>query len=304
MRTDLNLLRILLAVHEEGNVTAAARVLGISQPAASAALGRLRQSLEDPLFVRSGSTMTATAHALSIIDKTREVIGIIDRDILARSVFNPQSSAAEFVICLSQIGELLFLPRLFEVVSREAPNCRIRTIHLNPQELSDQLRDGTVDVAVGYFPDLAVANVFQQRLYTHDLVGLVRCGHPVSGNTLTMDAFLTLDHLQVRDGSRSQEMYERFLVENKIKRSIKLRTSHYMSVGAILERSDLIAVVPRDLTYMYTKPWDVSIVELPVCFPLYDLKQHWHARSHKDPQSQWLRQQVRDLFAESDHPVR
>ena len=82
MRTDLNLLRVLLAIYEEGNVTSAARVLGISQPAASAALGRLRGSLDDPLFVRSGSSMIATTRALSIIDKTREVIAIIDRDIL------------------------------------------------------------------------------------------------------------------------------------------------------------------------------------------------------------------------------
>ena len=128
MRTDLNLLRVLLAVHEEGNVTAAAKALGISQPAASAALGRLRRSLDDPLFVRSGSSMTATARALGIIEKTREVIGIIDRDILAAPIFDPRSSTTEFVICLSQIGELLFLPRLYEVMRREAPNLSL--IHI------------------------------------------------------------------------------------------------------------------------------------------------------------------------------
>jgi len=299
MRTDLNLLRVLLAVHEEGNVTAAAKALGISQPAASAALGRLRRSLDDPLFVRSGSSMTATARALGIIEKTREVIGIIDRDILAAPIFDPRSSTTEFVICLSQIGELLFLPRLYEVMRREAPNCRIRTIHLSPQDLSDQLRDGLVDIAIGYFPDLAASNVFQQRLYGHDLVCLLRRGHPATTEALTMDVFLSLEHLQVRDGSRSQEMFEKFLAENKIKRKIKLQTSHYMSVGAILECSDLAVVVPRIMSQMYSELWAVSLVELPASFPSYDVKQYWHARTHKNPHHVWLRHQVRQLFAES-----
>ncbi|WP_447595358.1 LysR family transcriptional regulator [Aquipseudomonas campi] len=296
MRTDLNLLRILLAVYETGNVTAAAKQLGISQPAASAALARLRHSLDDPLFIRTGTAMEATPRAQGIIERTREVIEIIDRDILTSPTFDPTTSEHEFVFCLSEVGEVVFLPALFERLRQAAPHARVRTISLAPEDLTESLHEGRVDSVLGYFPDLTAPNIYQQRLFSHNLACLIRSDHPLAGKPLSLEAFCALEHLQVRDGSRRQEMFEAHLAKAGIRRNIVLQTSHYMSVPSIIERSDLVVVLPRTVANLYTHRLGVSIVEPPIDMPPYDLKHYWHARFHKDPRSVWLRSLIAELF--------
>jgi len=296
MRTDLNLLRVLLAVYETGNVTAAAKRLGMSQPATSAALARLRHSLGDPLFIRSGNVMEATPRAQGIIERTREVIEIIDRDILSGPTFDPATSDQEFVFCLSEVGEVVFLPALFQSLRSAAPNSRIRTVSLAPDELVENLHEGRVDAVLGYFPDLTTPNIYQQRLFSHDLVCLLRLDHPLAGERLSLEDFSRLEHLQVRDGSRRQEMFEAHLTKAGIHRNIVLQTSHYMSVSSIIERSDLIVVLPRTIANMYTHNLNVRMVEPPLDIPRYDLKQYWHARFHEAPRSVWLRRLIMSVF--------
>ncbi|WP_330208604.1 LysR family transcriptional regulator [Pseudomonas sp. Z13] len=298
MRTDLNLLRVLLAIHDCSNVTAAAKRLGISQPAASAALSRLRHSLGDPLFVRSGTTMEPTPRARSIVERTREVIATIDQKILPSPIFNPAQSRETFTFCLSEIGEVVFLPALFDCLRNAAPHARIHCLSLGPKDLHDALREGRVDSALGYFPDLDAPNIYQQRLFSHDLVCLIGRHHRVTGPQLTMEEFCTLEHLQVRDGSRSQEMYESFLAEQGIARNIVLQMSHYMSMSAIIERSDLIAVMPRSVAHIFEKHSAVRMIEPPLEIPPYSLKHHWHARNQKDPRHLWLRAQIGNIFGD------
>lgn len=296
MRTDLNLLRVLLAVYETGNVTAAAKRLGMSQPAASAALARLRQSLGDPLFIRSGNVMEATPRAQGIIEHTREVIEIIDRDILSGPTFDPSTSDQEFVFCLSEVGEIVFLPALFQRLRTEAPLSRIRTVSLGPDQLVESLHEGRVDSVLGYFPDLTTPNIYQQRLFSHDLVCLIRVGHPMAGERLSLEDFVCLEHLQVRDGSRRQEMFEAHLAIAGIQRNIVLQMSHYMSVPAIIERSDLVVVLPRTVANTYAHNPNVMMIEPPLDIPRYDLKQYWHARFHEAPRSVWLRRLIMSVF--------
>ncbi|MGY2292475.1 LysR family transcriptional regulator [Pseudomonas sp. SDO528_S397] len=297
MRTDLNLLRVLLAIHDCGNVTAAAKRLGMSQPAASAALSRLRHSLGDPLFVRSGTAMEPTPRARSIVERTREVIATIDQEILPNPTFEPTESRETFTFCLSEIGEVVFLPALFDRLRSAAPHANIRCLSLGPKDLLEALREGRVDSALGYFPDLDAPNIYQQRLFSHDLVCLIGRHHRVKAERLTMDEFCTLEHVQVRDGSRSQEMYESFLTGQGIERKIVVQMSHYMSLSAIIERSELIAVMPRSVARIYEKDSAVRMIEPPVEIPPYSLKHHWHARNQKDPRHVWLRRQVVEIFA-------
>lgn len=298
MSTDLNLLRILLAIYEAGNVTAAARQLGISQPAASASLARLRHSLGDPLFIRSGVRMEATPRALGIIERTRQVLEIIDRDILRAPDFDPRTTEHEFVLCLSEVGEVVFLPALFERMRREAPKARLRTISLDPDALTENLHEGKVDAVLGYFPDLTDPNIYQQRLFSHNLACMLRQGHPWAEQRLSLEAFSKLDHLQVRDGSRRQEMFDAYLAGAGIRLNVVLQTAHYMSVPSIIEQSDLIVVLPRPVANLYSHIVDVRIVEPPLEIASYDLKQYWHARFQQDPRNIWLRRLIADVFVQ------
>lgn len=298
MRTDLNLLRVLLAVYETGNVTSAAKRLEMSQPAASAALARLRSSFADPLFIRSGHVMEATPRAQGIIDRTREVIEIIDREILVGPTFDPADSEHEFVFCLSEIGEVVFLPKLFRFLRSAAPKARIKTLSLSPEVLVENLHEGRVDAVLGYFPDLTAPNIYQQRLFSHDLTCLVRRGNPLGECRLSLEDFSQVDQLQVRDGSRRQEMFEAYLGKAGVRRNVVLQTSHYMSVPSIIESSDLLVVLPRTVANLYIHNENLRIIEPPIEIPRYDLKQYWHARFNEAPRSVWLRRQIVSLFSE------
>lgn len=299
MKTDLNLLRVLLAVYETGNVTTAAARLGMSQPAASAALARLRHSLGDPLFMRRELRMEATPRAESMIAPIREVIEVIDRDILPNPRFDPGTCTDELVLCLSEIGEVVFLPSIFNALRQHAPRVRIRTISLSPPALEAALHDGKVHAVLGYYPDLNGNDIFQQRLFSHDLVCMIGRQHRVRGKRMTMKQFTEAEHVLVRDGGRSQEMFERDLANRAIERKIVLQTSHYMSIPALIAGSELVVVLPRTVASLFAHSDSVRIVETPGEIQKYDLKQYWHRRFHSEPRSVWLRGTLSRLFADA-----
>lgn len=301
MKTDLNLLRVLLAVYDAGNVTSAAARLRMSQPAASAALARLRQSLGDPLFIRHDSSMKPTPRVERMIAMTRNVIEMIDHDILANPDFRPELYPDEITLCLTEIGEASFLPALFKLVREAAPLALIRSVSLPPRELEEALRNGKVDSAVGYFPDLNSSEIYQQRLSSRELVCMVRKGHAIKGRQMTLKQFVDAEHLLVQDGSRTQEMFERDLESRKIKRRVVLRTSHYMSIQAHIVQSDLVVVLPRTVADLLGNKAAVRLVDPPVEIQnKYDLKQYWHRRFHHEAKSIWLRGLVATLFSGSD----
>lgn len=296
MKTDLNLLRVLLAVHEAGSVTAAATRLGVSQPAASAALGRLRRALGDPLFVRRGLRMQATPLALGILGKTREVIDMIDRDILTPPTFDPAVCHGELSICLSEIGEVVLLPALYRLLREQAPGLTLKTLSLAPEELEQAMYDGRIDMAIGYFPDLKGADIYQQRLFSHVLACMVREGHPIRGPRMTLAQFRRSEHLLVRDGSRTMEMYEQYIRSQGVERRIGAQMSHYMSVPGLVEDSDLVVVLPRTIAERFARSGRLRVLSPPAGIPRYDLKQYWHRRFHNDPRIRWLRGVVQELF--------
>jgi DNA-binding transcriptional LysR family regulator len=296
MSADLNLLRVLLAIYETGNVTLAAQQLKMSQPATSAALARLRRSFDDPLFVRRDLRMEPTSLVQSIIQKTREVLDVIDRDILASATFRPLTYTGEFSFCLTEIGEVVLLPALYEHLKQVAPGARLKSISLAPRELDNALREGKVDLAIGYFPDLAGGDMYQQRLFSHDLACIVRKDHKIRGERMSLKQFCGAEHLLVRDGSRSLEMYERHIASRGVQRRIAMQTSHYMSVPALVERSDFVVVLPRTIAQLFAAEGKVRVVTPPADIPRYDLKQYWHRRFNNDPRGKWLRSAVQELF--------
>ena len=296
MKVDLNLLRVLLAIDDTGNVSTAAVRLGVSQPAASAALGRLRKAFGDPLFIRRGLRMQPTPLAQNLVAKSREVIDVIDRDILVLPVFDPATHTGEITLCLSGIGEVVLLPALHRRLRQAAPGIRLNSISLPPGQLEAAMHEGSVHLAIGYFPDLSGNDMFQQRLFSHELACLISKRHAFKGQRLTLAQFSQMEHLLVRDGSRTLEMYEQYIMSHRIPRHISLRMSHHMSAPGLVESSDLMVVLPRTLAEQFTRHWDVRVVAPPGEIPGYDLKQYWHRRHANDPANQWLRQMAAQLF--------
>jgi DNA-binding transcriptional LysR family regulator len=297
---DLNLLRVLTAIDDRRSVSAAAIRLGRSQPSVSAALGRLREFFADPLFVRSGNHMQPTPRAVEIMGSVREVLSRIGTEIVAAPTYEPLTSHQPIVLALSDVGEVVFLPAILPALRQLAPNANVRSVSLPAEEIANGLENGSIDLALGHFPDLKRHNFFQQTLFSDTFTCLLRADHPVRATRLTLRQFLQLEHAVVRAESRTEEAIERFLVRRRIQRRVVLTTPHFASIPPIVEQSDLIVTVPEPLARYYsTVSARIRCVRPPFDPPRIDLKQSWHRKFHHDPRNRWLRNLMCGLFQRS-----
>lgn len=297
---DLKLLRLLTQIHALGSVSKAADAVHLSQPAASLALGRLRRILGDPLFVRGSSGMVATGRCDEAVAAAREALSLIDGVVQTPASFDPLNARRDFVVTLSDIGEVVFLPKLMARLSQLAPHCNVRAKALSVRELPEAMQSGHVEMAIGFFPDLERPGFYMQRLFEHRFVCLVRKDHPrVKTDRIPLAIFLELPHAVVEPEGRSHELFERLLKSKGLSRRVQLSIPHFMSVPAIVAATDMIVTVPQAVAEYFVRFGEVRIVQPPVNTRRYALKQHWHARFHADPGLKWLRGQVVEAFTES-----
>lgn len=292
---DLNLLLALDAMIRHRSVTRAAEAIGLSQPAMSAALGRLRQALGDPLFVRAGNEMQPTPRGLELAEPVQRIMNTLRNEVLQRSGFEPAYTERLFTIITPDIGEVNFLPRLLQRLRREAPHARLRAISQPRQAAAEALESGAADLALGYFPDLHRPCFFQQKLFDNRHVCLLRADHPVAGQRLTLKRYLELSHAVVRPDGR-EHVFEQFLQQQGLQRHVLLEVSHFMSLLPLIETTDLIATVPHDLAALCMNYGRLLTREVPLKTPTIPVHQFWHRRYHRDPGHQWLRQLVADTL--------
>src|SRR5512134_3511304 len=226
---DLNLLPIAVALYEELSVSRAARLLGMSQPAVSKALRRLRETFDDTLFVRGPNGIVPTPRAHAIVRAARPHLQHLHEDLLKGERFDPVTSTRAIVLGLSDIAEMAFLPSILDHLRVHAPKCPVSTVTLSDAQLAEGLEKGDVDVAAGYFPALAQRNVRQRRLSRHGFACLMRAGHPLWKTRMTVSAYLAAEHIVVRRDGRSQEMLERFIERRKMRRKIAMYTYNVLS---------------------------------------------------------------------------
>jgi DNA-binding transcriptional LysR family regulator len=294
---DLNLLYVLVVLEEKRSVSAAALALQKSQPAVSGALARLRVFFNDPLFVRSGNSMQPTPRATALIEAARQVLDRVGTDIVATRSFEPATHHQTISIALSDVGEVVFLPALLRDLRRLAPNALVRSVSLPAADVAAGLESGSIDLAIGYFPDLKKSNFFQQVLFTDTFASLLRLDHPVSAKKLTLKQYLQLEHAVVHAESRTEEVMERHLARRKIRRKVVLSTPHFASAPIIVAQSDLIVTIPEPLArYFAHVSANVRTVALPFDAPRIQLKQFWHRKFHHDERNAWLRSRVCELF--------
>ena len=215
-----------MAIDDKRSVSAAAVELQRSQPSVSSALGKLRTFFADPLFIRSGNTMQPTPRAVGIMGPVRDVLSRIGMDIVASSTFEPARSHRPIVLALSDVGEVVFLPAILQQL-RNGAGTSLHSVSLPAEEIASGLEGGTIDLALGYFPNLKRHNFFQQTLFSDTFTCLIRTDHPVKSPRLSPRQFLQLDHAVVRAESRTEEVIERFLTRRRIHRRVTLTTPHF-----------------------------------------------------------------------------
>jgi len=291
---DLNLLRVFDAVLRSRGVTPAAATLGLTQPAVSNALARLRAAFGDALFLRTASGMEATPFARGLAEPVRQALALLESALAHGPGFDPASATRTFRFYMSDLGQIEFLPPLVERVHGLAPGVRLEAAALDVEDIGAALANGSIDLAVGFLPGLGPP-VRRRALFRDPYRCLMRRDHPI--RSLTKKKFLEASHALVtyRGGHR---VIEEALERAGVARRIALRVPHFTVVPMVLERTDLILTLPARVAHVFERRGNLKSLPPPVPIPPAEVAAHWHERFEADPGNRWLREQVVSLFAD------
>ena len=304
-KVDLNLLLAFDALMQDGNLTRAGFRLGLSQPSMSHALARLRKLAGDPLFVRVPTGMEPTPFAQQIAGAVRDGLALLHGALDGAAVFNAATYNRTFQILMSDIGELVYLPRLITKLKAVAPHVDLRVLQLPRESYHDAFISGEADLAIGFLPALK-AGFYQQRLFEDSYICIARRNHPRVRDTLSLEQFSQESHILIEPaGSRystvslqssTTTFIERYLADHGLSRRIALRVPHFMVVPEIVQQTELLATVPASvMTYIRPMP-KVKLLQLPIQTPSFEIRQFWHQRNHHDVANRWLRRIIAELF--------
>jgi DNA-binding transcriptional LysR family regulator len=296
---DLNLLVAFDAIVKERNVTSAAVRLGVSQPAMSNALARLRMIFNDPLFVRTSQGMQPTPYAEQLIEPISRACELITSALQINSEFDPATTTKTFSFYMTEIGEILLLPKLLKHIQTAAPNACVRVRRIPEQGAKEAMANGEIDLAVGLFPYLK-AGFYQQRLYTDKFACIARKDHPTVKDSLSPQQYVDTPHVIVLSTNTGHDAaIEKILLTEHLRRKIVMTSQNFLVLPMIIEQTDAIATIPyRMAQKIASYSTDVKILESPIAFPNVDIKQHWHERFHYDPANKWIRDVMVTLFRE------
>jgi DNA-binding transcriptional LysR family regulator len=267
----------------------------------SNALARLRKLLGDELFLRTPQGMQPTPFAEQLAESVTYALGMIHGALNQRTTFDPKASDRAFVIGMTDIGEIYFLPKLMNHLRQHAPRVTVSTVRNTTASLRDDLESGKVDLAIGLLPQLK-AGFFQRRLFKQRYVCLLRQGHRLDKKKITLAEFMSAQHLLVVSEGTGHGKVDEVLRRSGVERQVVLTVPHFVAVGHILQAADLVATVPERLAQRMVDPFSLVAVPHPAKLPEVAINVLWHAKFHKSPANQWLRGVMFDLF--SDPPAR
>jgi DNA-binding transcriptional LysR family regulator len=294
---DLNLLVAFHRLYIDKNVSRAADNLGLSQPAMSNTLKRLRQLTGDELFVRTSTGMSPTTCADDLASPLAEALATIEEALSHLASFDPTKSKRKFVISAFDIGESYLLPKLMEKLAAEAPGVTLQTIRAGAGDsLKLELEAGNVDFAIGHLPHLQ-AGFFQRRLFPQHYVCVFRRDHPLSSAHFGIAEFQAAEHLAIATEGSDYEFLEAVMTNAAPNRNVRLSVPHFLSAGYLLRDTNLVATLPNTLAEILCKPFGLTQIPHPISLPSTDINLLWHAKSHRDPASQWLRSILFELFS-------
>ncbi|MFZ7089739.1 LysR family transcriptional regulator [Primorskyibacter sp. 2E233] len=301
---DLNLLRVLDALLETGSTTESGDRIGLSQPAVSAALGRLRQALDDPLFVRQGRRMVPTDFARSLRDPLRKLLDETQALLSGPQVFDPMRTTASFKISGSDFFADLLMPKLAERMLRLAPGIVVQMVDLVPDSYAAIIDRHQADLAL--IPRMPVPDwILQESLFHSSFVTIARKGHPrlcriLPGDVIPIDLFCDLGHVLFSPEGNLTAMGDKALAQVGRARRIMMTMPVFSGVYTAVAQSDLIALIPKQLALEKAEMFGLDLYQPPMPVTRAEITMVWHRRADRNPALLWLRQQISELMAPLD----
>jgi len=293
-RVDLNLFVVFDAIYTKRNLTRAAEVLFITQPAVSNALARMRNTFNDPLFVSTPKGMVPTPVAENIYSRVNEALNLLSSSVQESDLFVPQESTKTFKLSMNDLSESLLLPKLSEYQHRETPHISLESFYTPRPEMVNELTSGRIDLAVDA-PIIEDSQLLHCPLAKVPLVCMIRNEHPWQGDKLSLDDYLKLSHIHVSSRRQGPGLIDMALSELGKKRKIHTRVQHYMVAPLIALRSNMALTAPYTLVSHY----DARLLELPFEVSPMNLHMYWHRSSDQDRANRWLRDLITSLISDT-----
>lgn len=306
---DLNLLKVFDVVMSERSLTRAAEQLALTQPAVSNALRRLREALGDELLVRKGRALEATPRAEVLWPAVRGFLQQLQAS-LAPPDFDPASATSTFVLTMADATAAETMPGLLRLITAQAPGVSLRVVPLTTRDPRQLLEDGHADLAVGHFPsviaDLTVraqagerAGFLHHRLFSGDYVCVMRKGHPLAREPLTLQRFCAARHMLVSFSGRPFGFIDQALAALGERRHVVLTVNQFFTAGKVVAQSDVLTVLPRHFVGVTGYADELVLRELPFDVAPIHVDALWHLRMDGDRAHAWLRTQLANLAAKT-----
>lgn len=295
----LERLAALDALLGTGSVTAAARRLGLSQPAMSRLLGRLREELQDPLLVRAGRGLVPTPRALALAPALHAALEAVRQAVAPPEAFSPATSRRTWRLATADYATAVLVAPLLERLAKEAPGMQVSTVPLTASA-AVELVQGEVDAVLCPPRDLGAGLVWS-RLLRDDWVAVLRGGHPSGGaRQLTLEALCTTPQVFVAPSGQASGVLDVALARLGRRRQVALTVPSFLLAPVVVARTGLLGVVPRRVAAALAGPLGLEVLELPLPLPGLAVASGWHERSRRDPAHQWFRRQL--VAVAAGHP--
>jgi DNA-binding transcriptional LysR family regulator len=293
---DLNLFVVFDAIYTEGNLTRAGEIIGITQPAVSNSLSRLRNLFDDPLFVRTAEGMVPTPVSQNIIGSVRHALGLIRSSVQESEAFDPMQSDKRFRVSMTDLSQSIVLPFLFGQIKQIAPGVSIDCYQVRRRDMHIELASGNLDLAVD-IPLTPDQQILQAPLFEHPQVCLVRTDHPLVKDEMDLDTYLALQHVHISSRRGGLGQVDLALGKMGKRRKISLRTQHYLATPELVARTDLALTVPRVFADFVVTRLPVKYVQMPFEVPNLETYLYWHESTDQDQANRWMRDIILSLPA-------
>jgi DNA-binding transcriptional LysR family regulator len=297
MRYDLNLLPIFVALMEERSVTRAAERLGMTQPALSNALARLRTTLQDPLFVRERYGITPTPIALELAPGIAEALARLDDAVLGQQDFNPASAERLLTIAPNGYVEFVLVPALVARLQTSAPGIRLALTPYGTDLAETGVTSGTTALVLGRVTD-PPDNLVVQHLMDESLACVVRTDHPQIGDTITRAQFEAMKHVNVVPPGRLRAGLHQALARQQVRREVALSVTNFFAVIEMVAKTDYCATLPRLICQGLAHDPRIKVLPTPIDLGTFPVEMAWHVRYRHDPAHRWLRTMIAEVIAD------
>jgi DNA-binding transcriptional LysR family regulator len=292
-RIDLNLLRIFVSIFEERTLTSASEQLGLTQPALSHALRRLRNIVGDELFLRTARGMNPTIRAEELYGRVRGHLSALEGSMEEEQGFDPASSTRSFTIAMSDYGMTVLLPTLIAHLQSTAPALKIQTRYYPHGAQYEDLFNGRSELSItvsGDHPDWCA----ETPLFQESAVGVAAIANEKIGKTPGLEEYLAARHVIM-----APELGDRSWVDDHLEaighiRNVAHTVPHFFAIPAILEQTPFISTLPRRIAERLAAQYRIRLFELPFVAPTHKIVQVWHRRKTQDAGHKWLRARIKD----------